>query len=63
MVYLPFVFFINQNSVIMSEVIIPDVELTSDVTEVDGVCAVNYNEKNLAELVKLFEEGLVLDGT
>ena len=56
MVYLPLVFFINQNSVIMSEVIIPDVELASDVTEVDGVCAVNYYEKNLAELVKLFEE-------
>ena len=35
---------------------IPDVELTSDVTEVDGVAAVNYYEKNLAELVKLFEE-------
>ena len=40
----------------MSEEMIPDVELTSDVTEVDGVAAVNYYEKNLAELVKLFEE-------
>ena len=35
---------------------IPDVQLTSDVTEVDGVTAVNYYEKNLSELVKLFEE-------
>ena len=35
---------------------IPDVQLTSDVTEVDGVSAVNYYEKNLSELVKLFEE-------
>jgi len=46
----------NPNTIIMSEVIIPDVELTSDVTEVDSVPAVNYYEKNLAELVKLFEE-------
>ena len=44
----------------MSEVIIPDVEQASDVTEVDGVSAVNYYEKNLAELVRLFEE-LVAD--
>ena len=40
----------------MSEVIIPDVEIASDVTEVESVCAVNYSEKNLAELVRLFEE-------
>ena len=40
----------------MSEVIIPDVEMASDVTEVESVCAVNYSEKNLAELVRLFEE-------
>ena len=46
----------NQNTIIMSEEMIPDVELTSDVTEVDGAVAVNYYEKNLAELVKLFEE-------
>lgn len=52
--------FINQNSVIMSEVIIPDVELTSDVVVAEPVetaePAVNYSEKNLAELIKLFEE-------
>ena len=35
---------------------IPDVELTSDVPEVESVNAVNYSEKGLAELVKLFEE-------
>ncbi len=35
---------------------IPDVQVASDVTEVDGVAAVNYYEKNLSELVKLFEE-------
>ena len=46
----------NQNTIIMSEEMIPDVELTSDVTEVDGAVAVNYYEKNLSELVKLFEE-------
>ena len=46
----------NQNTIDMSEEMIPDVELTSDVTEVDGAVAVNYYEKNLAELVKLFEE-------
>ena len=40
----------------MSVEILPDVEIASDVTEVDGVCAVNYYEKNIAELVKLFEE-------
>ena len=39
---------------------IPDVVLTSDVTEVDSISAVNYFEKNLSELVKLFEE-LVAD--
>ena len=56
MVYLRVVFFMNQNTIDMSEEMIPDVELTSDVTEVDGAVAVNYYEKNLAELVKLFEE-------
>ena len=36
---------------------IPDVELTSDVAEaVETVPAVNYSEKTLAELVKLFAE-------
>jgi hypothetical protein len=40
----------------MSEEMIPDVQVASDVTEVDGVAAVNYYEKNLSELVKLFEE-------
>ncbi len=46
----------------MSELIIPDVEITPDVPEsVESVAetvetAVNYSEKNLAELVKLFEE-------
>ena len=44
----------------MSEVIIPDVELTSDVVVAEPVeaaePAVNYSEKNLAELIKLFEE-------
>ena len=40
------VIYINQNSIIMSEEMIPDVELTSDVPE----------KKNLAELVKEFEE-------
>ena len=41
----------------MSEEMIPDVELTSDVAEaVETVPAVNYSEKTLAELVKLFEE-------
>ena len=40
----------------MSEEMIPDVQLASDVTEVDGVPAVNYYEKNLSELVRLFEE-------
>ena len=44
----------------MSEEMIPDVVLTSDVTEVDSISAVNYFEKNLSELVKLFEE-LVAD--
>ena len=43
----------------MSEEIIPDVELTSDVAVAEPVenaeHAVNYSEKNLAELVKLFE--------
>ena len=40
----------------MSEEIIPDVDMTSDVAEVDSTIAVNYNERNLAELVRLFEE-------
>ena len=49
----------------MSELIIPDVEITPDVPEsVESVIetvenvenVVNYSEKNLAELVKLFEE-------
>ena len=56
MVYLRLIYIINQNSITMSEEMIPDVQLTSDVTEVDGVSAVNYYEKNLSELVKLFEE-------
>ena len=44
----------------MSAEIIPDVELTSDVVVAESVenaePAVNYSEKNLAELIKLFEE-------
>ena len=56
MVYLRLIYIINQNSITMSEEMIPDVQLASDVTEVDGVSAVNYYEKNLSELVKLFEE-------
>ena len=44
----------------MSEQIIPDVELASDVVVAEAVeiaePAVNYSEKTLAELVKLFEE-------
>ncbi len=52
--------FINQNSVIMSEEIIPDVASTSDVVVAEPVettePAVNYSEKNLAELIRLFEE-------
>ena len=56
MVYLRLIYIINQNSITMSEEMIPDVQFTSDVTEVDGVSAVNYYEKNLSELVKLFEE-------
>ena len=44
----------------MSEQIIPDVELASDVVVAEAAeiaePAVNYSEKNLAELVKLFEE-------
>ena len=44
----------------MSEQIIPDVDLTSDVVVAEPVVneepAVNYSELNLAELVKLFEE-------
>ena len=44
----------------MSEEIIPDVELTSDVVLAETVenaePAVNYSEKTLAELIRLFEE-------
>ena len=44
----------------MSDVIIPDVELASDVVLAETVenaePAVNYSEKTLAELIKLFEE-------
>ena len=44
----------------MSDVIIPDVELTSDVVLAETVenaePAVNYSEKTLAELIRLFEE-------
>ena len=44
----------------MSDVIIPDVELTSDVVVAETVeiaePAVNYSEKTLAELIRLFEE-------
>ena len=44
----------------MSEVIIPDVEITSDVLVAEAAetaePAVNYSEKTLAELVALFEE-------
>ena len=44
----------------MSDVIIPDVELTSDVVVAEPVenaePAVNYSEKTLAELIRLFEE-------
>ncbi len=58
MVYLRVVNFINIK--LMSEEIIPDVELTSDVAEAESVehtePAVNYSEKNLAELIKLFED-------
>ena len=43
----------------MSEVIIPDVEITSDVLVDEAVeiaeASVNYSEKTLAELVALFE--------
>ena len=60
MVYLRLVIFINQNSIIMSEQIIPDVELTSDVVVAEPAAAeepaVNYSEMNLAELVKQFED-------
>ena len=44
----------------MSDPIIPDVEITSDVAVAEAVeitePAVNYSEKTLAELVALFEE-------
>ena len=49
----------------MSEVIIPDVEITSDVLVAEAAeiaePAVNYSEKTLAELVALFEELLQND--
>ena len=52
--------FINQNSIIMSEEIIPGVELTPDVAVAEPVeiaePAVNYSEKTLADLIRLFEE-------
>ncbi len=48
------------NVLLMSEEIIPDVELASDVVSAESANqtepAVNYSEKNLAELIKLFEE-------
>ena len=64
MVYLPLVLIINQNSITMSEEIIPDVTLTSDVPEtVENIAieetaenVVSYSEKSLAEIVKIFEE-------
>ena len=64
MVYLHLVLFINQNSVIMSDEIIPDVIVTSDVPEtVENLvieetveAAVSYSEKTLAEIVRLFED-------
>ena len=44
----------------MSEEMIPDVEIASDVVVAEAVemtePAVNYSEKTLAELVKIFEE-------
>ena len=44
----------------MSEEMIPDVEITSDVLDAESVenteAALNYLEKTLAEIVKLFEE-------
>ena len=44
----------------MSEEMIPDVEITSDVAVAEAAeiaeSAVNYSEKNLAELITLFEE-------
>ncbi len=61
MVYLRVVYFyLTNNSIIMSEQIIPDVELTSDVVVAEAAetaePAVNYSEKTLAELIRLFEE-------
>ncbi len=51
---------ICETFLIMSEQIIPDVELASDVVVAEPVetaePAVNYSEKNLSELIKLFEE-------
>ena len=64
MVYLRLVLIINQNSVIMSEEIIPDVTVTSDVPEtVENIVieeaaenVVSYSDKSLAEIVRIFEE-------
>ena len=64
MVYLRLIYIINQNSITMSEEIIPDVTLTSDVPEtVENIAieetaenVVSYSEKSLAEIVKIFEE-------
>ena len=64
MVYLRLVLIINQNSVIMSEEIIPDVIVTSDVPETvenlvieeNAENTAGYSEKTLAEIVKLFED-------
>ncbi len=50
----------TNNSIIMSEEIIPGVELTPDVAVAEPAeivePAVNYSEKNLSELIRLFEE-------
>ena len=64
MVYLPLVLIINQNSITVSEEIIPEVTLTSDVPEtVENIAieetaenVVSYSDKSLAEIVKIFEE-------
>ncbi len=62
LVYLRLVYFyLTNNSIIMSEQIIPDVvELASDVVVAEAAetaePAVNYSEKNLSELIRLFEE-------
>ena len=63
MVNLRLVLIINQNSVIMSEEIIPDVIVASDVPETVENLVVeetaenaNYSEMTLAEIVKSFED-------